>query len=135
MTTKVNIILISHESVGTALLHAVNMALGTLPLSTTVIAISHHDDPDNIVAKLKKHVDSLIQKNPEQDFLILTDLFGATPSNIASRLQKCEQKDKIRIVAGLNLPMLIRVMNYAHLPLLQLTEKAVSGGKEGIINY
>lgn len=135
MTTKVNIILITHETVGTALLDAVKMALGTLPLPTTVIAVTHQDDPDKIVAKLKKHVDSLINKDPDQRFLILTDLFGATPSNIASRLQKCEQKDKINVVAGLNLPMLIRVMNYSSLPLEQLTQKAVSGGKDGIINY
>lgn len=135
MTAKVNIILITHETVGTALLEAVKMALGVLPLPTTVIAVTHQDDPDKIVAKLKKHVDSLINKDPEQDFLILTDLFGATPSNIASRLQKCERKDKIDVVAGLNLPMLIRVMNYSTLPLHQLTQKAVSGGKDGIINY
>lgn len=135
MTARVNVILITHETVGTVLLHAATMALGDLPLPTTVIPISHQDDPDKIVEKLKKQVDELIGKNAEQDFLILTDLFGATPSNIASRLQKCEQKDKIRIVAGLNLPMLIRVMNYADLALLKLTEKAVSGGKDGIINY
>ena len=135
MTAKVHVILITHETVGTALLHAVTMALGNLPLSTTVIAVTHQNDPDNIVAKLKKQVSALIKKDAQQEFLILTDLFGATPSNIASRLQNCEQKDKIRIVAGLNLPMLIRVMNYAHLPLSQLTEKAVTGGKDGIINY
>ncbi len=135
MTAKVNIILITHETVGTALLDAVKMALGVLPLPTTVIAITHQDDPDKIVAKLKRHVDALIKKDPEQDFLLLTDLFGATPSNIASRLQKCESRDKIEVVAGLNLPMLIRVMNYASLPLHELTQKAVSGGKDGIINY
>jgi PTS system ascorbate-specific IIA component len=135
ITTKVNIILITHETVGTALLHAAKMALNELPLSTTVMAITHQDEPDDIVAKLKKHVEALIRKNSEQQFLILTDLFGATPSNIASRLQKCEQKDKIEIVAGLNLPMLIRVMNYATLSLHDLTQKAVSGGKDGIISY
>ncbi len=73
--------------------------------------------------------------NKSQGFLILTDLFGSTPSNIASRLQQFQESDKIRIVAGLNLPMLIRVMNYPHLALDELTQKAVSGGKDGVINY
>ena len=65
--------------------------------------------------------------------MVLTDLFGATPSNIASKLQKKQEKDEICIVTGLNLPMLIRVMNYATLTLGELREKAVSGGKDGVI--
>lgn len=130
MTSTVNIILITHEEIGAALLHAVTMALGGLPLPTTVITVNHNADPEKIISKLKKLMD---QRDKEQCFLILTDLFGATPSNVASNLQKLERKDTIRIVSGLNLPMLIRVMNYPNSTLEQLTQKAVSGGKDGII--
>ena len=60
--------------------------------------------------------------------LVLTDMYGATPSNIALRLAGA----KVRIVTGLNLPMLMRVLNYSQLGLDQLAEKAVSGGREGV---
>jgi mannose PTS system EIIA component len=62
--------------------------------------------------------------------LVLTDIYGSTPSNIACALQSI---DNVRIVTGLNLPMLIRVMNYADRDLEQLTEKASSGGHDGIL--
>ena len=62
--------------------------------------------------------------------LVLTDLYGSTPSNIANRLAEL---DYVRVVAGLNLPMLIRVLNYSALTLDELMEKAVSGGRDGII--
>ena len=109
----------THEAVGTALLQAAQKALGTLPPPTTVITVAYETDPDQ----------------PTKGLLILTDLYGATPSNIAEKLQHpvC-QHQFVRIVSGLNLPMLIRVMNYAELPLDLLVEKAISGGKDGVIN-
>jgi PTS system ascorbate-specific IIA component len=62
--------------------------------------------------------------------LILTDMFGSTPSNIA-----CAVSDRtdIRVVSGLNLPMLIRVLNYPALNLEELEIKALSGGQEGVV--
>ncbi|CAK0770012.1 hypothetical protein CCP3SC15_4060003 [Gammaproteobacteria bacterium] len=62
--------------------------------------------------------------------LVLTDMYGSTPSNIACRLDS----EKVRIVAGVNLPMLIRVLNYSYLSLEDLTNKAISGGRDGIIH-
>jgi len=61
--------------------------------------------------------------------LVLTDLYGSTPSNIA---QKLIAQRNVHVVSGLNLSMLIRILNYPQLPLLELSEKAVSGGKDGI---
>lgn len=59
----------------------------------------------------------------------MTDLFGATPCNISQNLT---HENELKIVSGLNLPMLLRTLNYAHLPLSELTQKAISGGIEGI---
>jgi len=126
---KVNVLIITHEEIGSALLHAAETALGELPLPTTVITVNYRTDPEALILKLK----NLIAKvDKDQGILVLTDLFGSTPSNIAANLQSCSRP--IRVVAGLNLPMLIRVMNYACLDLNTLAEKAISGGKDGVIN-
>jgi PTS system ascorbate-specific IIA component len=64
--------------------------------------------------------------------LVLTDIYGSTPSNIASHLSS---RPGVQVVAGLNLPMLLRVLNYARLDLATLAEKAVSGGREGVVYF
>ena len=64
--------------------------------------------------------------------LVLTDMYGATPSNIACRLRKLHD---VRVVAGLNLPMLIRVLNYPGLDLDELMHKALSGGRDGVLIF
>ena len=61
--------------------------------------------------------------------LVLTDMFGSTPSNVASRLMA---RDGIQIVSGINLPMLLRVLNYPELGLEELVQKAVSGARDGV---
>lgn len=123
----VNVLLITHEEIGTALLHAVTTALGELPLSTTVVTVNYDTDPEQLIPRLESLVNGI---DRQQGLLILTDLFGSTPSNIASRLQN---HDNVRVVAGLNLPMLVRVMNYPKLGLTELAQKALSGGKDGIV--
>jgi PTS system ascorbate-specific IIA component len=65
-----------------------------------------------------------------QGVLVLTDIFGSTPSNIAASLA---EDGRIAVVAGLNLPMLVRVLNYPEDPLEGLTEKAIVGGNRGIL--
>jgi len=72
---------------------------------------------------------ALQKLNSGQGVLILTDMYGATPSNIVSELL-----DPSRVlVSGINLPMLVRVMNYPDLDLNDLAEKAISGGQDGIL--
>ena len=122
----VNVLLITHEDVGSVLLHAVKIMLGELSLPTTVVPILYDDDPENLLPRLQKQAETI---EHHQGLLILTDLFGSTPCNIATKLQK---NHRIRLVTGLNLPMLIRVMNYPTLSINELAVKAASGGKDGI---
>lgn len=130
----VNVILITHEAIGRVLLDTVTTVLGgILPLPTRVIAINYHVEPEKMMDKLDYWVDRDKKNANAEDFLVLTDLFGATPCNIASHLRVSHPNDNIGIVTGLNLPMLIRVMNYAALPLTDLIQKAASGGKDGIV--
>ncbi|VAW87539.1 PTS system, mannose/fructose/sorbose family, IIA component, partial [hydrothermal vent metagenome] len=64
--------------------------------------------------------------------LVLTDMYGSTPSNIANLLLDDE---RIKTIAGLNLPMLIRLFNYPRLSRDKLLEKAVDGGREGVLSW
>ena len=73
---------------------------------------------------------SLLRELDQGDgVLVLTDLFGSTPSNIAHRLHEFAN---VNIVTGLNLSMLIRIFNYPDLNLADMTEKAFSGGVDGV---
>ena len=72
----------------------------------------------------------LASVNNGSGVLILTDMYGSTPSNIANSLKNMEN---IEVVAGVNLPMFIRILNYSDLNLADITEKALSGGHDGII--
>ena len=124
----VSVLLITHKDIGTALMEAANSTLGELPLATTVISVSETTDPDDLLPRLKQFISST---NKGNDLLILTDLYGSTQNNIAEKLKK---HANIKVVSGLNLPMLLKVMNYSHLSLGSLAEKALCGGKEGVIH-
>ena len=73
----------------------------------------------------------LLLGNPiDQATLVLTDVFGATPSNVAKRLVSGMQS---RLIAGVNLPMLLRTVCYRHEALEVLTKRALSGGAQGVM--
>lgn len=65
-----------------------------------------------------------------QPVLMLTDVFGATPCNVA---QRCSDGVTVRVVAGVNVPMLWRALCYAHEPLDSLVARAVAGGAQGVM--
>ena len=83
----------------------------------------------DVSQRLSKGVEFLMKKN-KKGVLILTDLFGSTPSNIAREF--CNSKN-VRVVSGVNLSMLLNIFNYPKLSLNALTKKAIDGGKEGIM--
>jgi mannose PTS system EIIA component len=62
--------------------------------------------------------------------LLLTDAFGSTPSNIANRLAEVP---RTAVVAGINLPMLVKIFNYPQLDLAAMTRAAVEGGQRGVV--
>ncbi len=62
--------------------------------------------------------------------LLLTDVLGATPSNVARQLQEGRQA---RLLAGVNLPMLLRAVTYQHEPLDELLARALQGGTQGVL--
>ena len=123
----VGILLVSHNEIGKEMLNTARQMLSCCPLPAKVISIRTTDTPEVIRKQLDQELKGLDQGN---GILILTDMFGSTPSNIACAVS---DRDDIRIVSGLNLPMLIRVLNYPTLNLEELESKAISGGQEGIV--
>ena len=125
---SVGLILVAHGDMGEELIRVARGLMGTLPLS--VQAVSMPNDCDNGAALAR--VNALIQTLDVGDgVLVLTDLYGATPSNICGRLHTLA--GHMRRVSGLNLPMLMRVMNYPMQSLAELAQTAQAGGRNGIV--
>lgn len=121
------LLIITHDGIGAALLGTATFMLGACPLQTKLITASRDCSPEELVADALEVITTL---DAGDGVLILTDLYGSTPSNIAKLVAS---KVNIRTVSGLNLSMLIRVLNYPELELQQLADKAISGGKDGIM--
>ena len=67
---------------------------------------------------------------PDDHTLVLTDVFGATPCNVA---QKMVDGPRSRLIAGVNLPMLLRAVTYRGEPLDGLVARAMAGGTQGVM--
>jgi PTS system ascorbate-specific IIA component len=124
---SVGVLLMTHESVGQALVKAARHVLPKLPLRVATVEVPARADPDVMRTLTAKHARELDQGD---GVLVLADLYGATPCNIGLSLGTVGLK--LRCVSGLNLPMLLRVLNYADKPLDELAEIAASGGRGGI---
>ena len=108
------------------MLETASQMLGMCPLMVEVLPVTADCDPDAMVQRGRKLVSKL---NTDDGVLVLTDMYGSTPSNIAARLADQQQ---VLVVSGINLPMLVRVMNYPRLGVTELAVKAESGGRDGI---
>lgn len=121
----IGIVLAAHSPLGRALAHAAEHVFGVVPRLAVVDVI-----PDTPVEKIRQLLqDAVASVETGDGVLILTDLFGATPSNIASQLADA----RIKVVAGVNLPMLLRAVSYRGETLDSVAEKAASGGTQGIV--
>ena len=127
----IGILLLTHNDIGAQLLLAAKSTYGSVPIRTEILSIDHYDQPNDL-AKLANQYVKLLDDG--KGVLILTDMFGSTPSNIAKDL--CHLS-KVNVVSGLNLSMLLNIFNYPNLSLNQLTTKAIEGGRDGVIqiNY
>lgn len=124
----VALLIMCHDDLGQALYGAAINTLTHNPLPTKIINVYQTGEPDELLAVAKDTIETL---DNGSGVLVLTDMYGATPSNIACRLNN---DHNVQVVSGINLPMLIRTLNYPKLPLQQLAEKAVSGGRDGIMS-
>lgn len=125
---SVGLLIVTHGDVGKVLLETATALLGLCPLQTEVIGVAQDCEPEQVARDAHQRVERL---NQGEGTLVLTDLYGSTPGNIAGR----QLGDEVAVVSGLNLPMLLRVLNYPQMSLVELTTKAVSGGREGVMAY
>jgi PTS system ascorbate-specific IIA component len=124
----VGILVVSHNGIGAELIKTAKQMLACEPpLPLDMICIEPDDKPEKVLQKLDV---VLLNVDKGDGVLMLTDMFGSTPSNIACSVS---ERDDISIISGLNLPMLIRVLNYPTLTLKELEQKAISGGQEGVL--
>ncbi|MBB3225675.1 PTS system ascorbate-specific IIA component [Luteibacter sp. Sphag1AF] len=124
---SVGVLLMTHEAVGKALISAARHVIPTLPLAVDAVEVPANADPDVMRALTAKHARDL---DNGDGVLVLADLYGATPCNIGLSLSQLGVH--LRCVSGLNLPMLLRVLNYSEKSLSELAEIAATGGRGGI---
>ncbi|MCS4231936.1 PTS system ascorbate-specific IIA component [Stenotrophomonas maltophilia] len=122
------ILLVTHPGVGSALLEVATRLLRHLPLKTEAFDVPFDADLD---ALLPLASTALRRVDGGDGVLILTDLYGASPSNLAAQLARLGTP--ARRVAALSLPMLLRVMNYPEQGLDQLPATAAAGARNGAI--
>lgn len=122
----IGVLLVNHGRLGSQLVATVNGMLGELTLATETVPVHRHDDPDELAERARaaaKRVDA------GDGVIVLTDVLGSTPSNIANRVAAGNR----RVVAGVNVPMLVRIYNYPTLALEDMVTSALEGGRTGIL--
>lgn len=123
----IGILVVTHNSLGYSLVDGVRHVMGRVPSQLGVLSVTADDVLEKKEAEARKQIESL---DSGDGVLLLVDVFGATPSNIVRRL--C-QPGKVLGVAGVNLPMLLRVVCYRDKPLAEVAQKALQGGRECIV--
>ena len=124
----IGILIVSHGTLGESLIHCASHVMGKRPLYLRQLGVTVHDDPEAILPQAQDLIRFL---DTGQGVLILSDIFGATPSNIACKLLL---PGRVEGVAGVNLPMLIRALSYREkVALPELIQKSLSGGSEGVM--
>jgi PTS system ascorbate-specific IIA component len=124
----IGILIVAHGAFGEALIHSASHVLGKRPMRVRQVGVTVHDDPEAILPQAQNLVKELDQGD---GVLVLTDIYGATPGNIALRLLRA---GKVEGISGVNLPMLVRALTYREQGLETVVEKALSGGTEGVVH-
>ena len=122
------ILLITHPGIGSAILDVAGQLLRPLPLKAEAFEVPVGASPDALLPQASA---ALRRVDDGDGVLVLTDLYGATPSNLAAQLARLGTP--VRRVAALSLPMLLRVMNYPEQGLDALPATAAAGTRNGAI--
>jgi PTS system ascorbate-specific IIA component len=123
----IGILIITHGTLGESLIHCASHVLNKRPPRLRQLGVTAQDDPLLLLPQARALVKEL---DDGSGVLILSDMYGGSPSNIAAKLLV---PGHIEGVAGVNLPMLIRALTYREKPLSTLIVKAISGGCEGVL--
>ncbi|MEN8820826.1 MAG: PTS fructose transporter subunit IIA, partial [Abyssibacter sp.] len=117
------LLLVTHGRLGQHLLATVRDVIGDLPLETDILEVRRVQDTEVLIRQGERMIERL---DSGDGVLILTDAYGSTPGNLATRIAS---DNGTRVVAGVNMPMLLRVFNYHDQNLPALSAAAIEGGR------
>jgi mannose PTS system EIIA component len=123
----IGILLITHGTVGEALIQSVSYVLNKRPEYLAHVGVAPQEDSSEILPAARA---ALLRVDQGQGALILADMWGATPSNVAVKLL---EPGRVAGVAGVNMPMLLRALTYRERDLETLVTRAVAGGRDGVM--
>ena len=126
---SVGLLIITHNNIGKDILATASDIFGGVPMPVKVMSISPNGSYETSLTTAAKR---LLELDSGDGVLVLTDIFGATPSNIAMKIAKGKNAS---VVTGINLPMVVRVLNYSQLSLKKIVAKATSAGHDSIIEF
>jgi PTS system ascorbate-specific IIA component len=121
------IVLLAHAPLATALRDVAAHAFPECAAGLQAIDVQPGQSADEVEALLNSHLPA----DPGEDALILVDVFGATPCNAAQRVA---DGVRVRLVAGVNVPMLWRTLCYRQETLAALVERATAGALQGVMH-
>lgn len=124
------ILLIAHAPLANALRQCALHVFPDCGAAVTAIDVQPNLSPEETLAAARIAMQQLTHAGNVDGVLVLTDIFGATPSNVA---QKLVDGVSSRLITGVNLPMLLRSVSYRHEPLESLVSRAVIGGTQGVM--
>ena len=124
----IGILLITHGSFGEALVQNACHVLNKRPAQVNQLGVSAQDDPLDLLPLARRMLDLV---DDGEGVLVLTDIYGATPANLASKLL---EPRRVEGLTGANLPMLLRALTYREKGMEILLQRARDGGRDGVIN-
>lgn len=124
----IGILLITHGSYGEALVQNACHVLNKRPAQLMQLGVAAQDDPLDLLP-LAHQMLGLIDNG--KGALVLTDIFGASPANLAFKLL---ERGRVEGLAGVNLPMLLRALTYREKGMEILLQRARDGGRDGVFN-
>jgi len=120
------IVIVAHAPLASALRQCVAHVFAERVADVLALDVAAQDAPEQCVTQARQ----MLAAWEGRSLLLLTDILGATPCNIARELA---QGRPACVLAGVNLPMLLRAVTYQHEPLTQLAERARTGGSQGVV--
>jgi mannose PTS system EIIA component len=124
----IGLLLVTHTTYGESLIQCACHVLNRRPPQIAQLGVSSQDDPLDLLP-LAQQLLSLVDTG--DGALVMTDVYGATPANIAMKLL---QPGRVEGIAGVNLPMLLRALTYREKDMETLLTKAIAGGRDGVVD-
>ena len=124
----IGILIVAHDTLADSLARAVTHVLGARPAQFETMSVRSSDDPLDLLPTARAALERL---DTGEGVLVFTDIYGATPANLANKLLAV---GRVEGVAGVNLPMLVRAFTYRAKGMDTMIRKAISGGCEGVVH-